>query len=88
MRVNLGDIHPMDMIELHQHTSDMLYRGVLQSSTSEWKMKNMVIKIGKQLKQERVANKANRIQINELERRIISLGAYPKNLTTVGDLII
>jgi hypothetical protein len=47
MRVKLGDIHPVDMIELHQQTSDMLYRGVLQSSTSERKMKNMVIKIVK-----------------------------------------
>jgi hypothetical protein len=39
------------------------------------------------LKQERVATKANRIQINELERKIISLGEDPKNMTVVGDLI-
>jgi hypothetical protein len=47
----------------------------------------MVIKIGKQLKSERVATKANRIHINELERKIISLGEDPKNMTIVGDLI-
>jgi hypothetical protein len=87
MRVKLRDIHPVDMIELHQQTSDMLYRGVLQSSPSERKMKNMVMKIEKQLTQERVATKANRIQINELERKIISLGEDPKNMTIVGDLI-
>jgi hypothetical protein len=63
----------MDMIELHQQTSDILYKGVLQSSASERKMKNMVIKIEKQLKQERVATKSNRININELERNITSL---------------
>ena len=34
-----------------------------------------------------MATKANRIQINDLERNIISLGAYPKNPTIVGDLI-
>jgi hypothetical protein len=39
------------------------------------------------LKKERVDTKSNRIQINELERNIISLGAYPKNSTVVGDLI-
>jgi hypothetical protein len=39
------------------------------------------------LTQERVATKANRIHINELERKIISLGADPKNPTVVGDLI-
>lgn len=50
MRVNIGDIHPVDMIELHQQTIDMLYRGVLQSSSSERKMKNKVIKIAKHLK--------------------------------------
>jgi len=47
----------------------------------------MVIKIVKQLMQKRVATKANRLQINELERKIISLGEDPKNLTIVGDLI-
>ena len=87
MRVKLRDIHPMDMIELHQQISHMLYRGVLQSSASERKMKNMVIKIVKHMKQERVATKSNRIYINELERKIISLGANPKNLTIVGYLI-
>jgi len=47
----------------------------------------MVIKIAKQLMQERVATKANRIQINELERKMISLGEDPKNITVVGYLI-
>jgi len=75
------------MIELHQQTSDILYRGVLQSSVSERKMKNMVMKIVNQLTQERVANKVNRIHINDLERKIISLGEYPKNTTVVGYLI-
>ena len=87
MKVKLGDIHLMDMIELHQQASDMLYRGVLQSFANERKMQNMVIEIGKQLKRERVATKSNRIQINELERKIISLGEDPKNLTIVEDLI-
>jgi hypothetical protein len=40
MRVKLQDIHPVDMIEFHQKTSDMLYIGVLQYSFSERKMKN------------------------------------------------
>jgi hypothetical protein len=39
------------------------------------------------LKKERVATKSNRIQINELEKKIISLGAYPINMKVVGDLI-
>jgi hypothetical protein len=34
-----------------------------------------------------VATKANRIQINELERNIVSLGVHPKNLSIVEDLI-
>ena len=87
MRVNIGDIYPMDMIELHQKTSDMLYRGVLESSFDKRKMKKMVIEIENQLKKERVATKSNRIQINELEKKIISLGAYPINMKVVGDLI-
>jgi hypothetical protein len=49
MRVHIRDIHPVDMIELQQQTSDMLYRGVLQSSTSEKKMENMGIKVEKKL---------------------------------------
>jgi len=39
------------------------------------------------LTQERVATKANRIHINELEREIISLGEEPKNMIVVEDLI-
>jgi hypothetical protein len=34
-----------------------------------------------------VATKSNRIHINELERKIISLGEDPKNPIVVGDLI-
>jgi len=36
---------------------------------------------------ERLASKANRIQINELERKIVSLGEAPKNPIIVGDPI-
>jgi hypothetical protein len=39
------------------------------------------------LKQERVATKSNRININELERNITSLWVDPKNLNVVRDLI-
>jgi hypothetical protein len=50
MKMNLGDVHPMDMIELHKMTNDMLYKGFLQSTASVQKMQNMVVKIDKQLK--------------------------------------
>jgi hypothetical protein len=47
MRVNIGDIHPVDMIEFHHQTSHMFYRGVLQYSDSESNMQKMVIKLAK-----------------------------------------
>jgi hypothetical protein len=50
MKMKLGDVHPVDMIELHKQTSDILYRGVLQSTASVQNMQNMVLKIDKQLK--------------------------------------
>jgi hypothetical protein len=39
MRVKLWNIHPVDMILLHQQTSDMFYRGVFKSFSSDRKMK-------------------------------------------------
>ena len=61
MRIKLWDIHHVDMIELHNQTSDMIYTGVFQSYANERNMENMAIQIAKQLKHERVATKANRI---------------------------
>jgi uncharacterized protein YdaL len=50
MKMNIGDIHPVDMVELHKQTSDMLHRVVLQYIDSVYTMENMVINIEKQLK--------------------------------------
>jgi hypothetical protein len=80
MKMKLGDVHLVDMVELHKKTSDMLYRGVLQSLPVYKKMQNMVVKIDKQLKQEKLATKAKQIQITELEKKIVALSADPKNL--------
>jgi hypothetical protein len=57
----------------------MLYKGVLQSSTSERKMREMVHKINRKLKQEKISTKENQTNIVELEKKIISLGIYPKH---------
>jgi hypothetical protein len=45
MKMKLGDVHPMDMIELHKKTSDIHYRGVLQSTPNVQNMKNTVLNI-------------------------------------------
>jgi hypothetical protein len=65
----------------------MLYKGVLQSSASERKMREMVHKINRQLKQEKIATKENQTRIVELEKKIIALGIDPKDPTSMGELV-
>jgi hypothetical protein len=50
-------------------------------------MKEMVLKINRQLKQEKVSTRSNQTRIVELEKKIIALGIDPKDPTTVGDLM-
>jgi len=65
----------------------MLYRRVLESSSSEKTMKEMVLKINRQLKQEKVSTRDYQTRIFELEKNIIALGIDPKDPTVVGDLM-
>jgi hypothetical protein len=62
-----------DLVDFHQQVSEMLYQGVLQSSTSEKEMKEIALKIYKQLRQENIATKSNKTRVVDLERKIIPL---------------
>jgi hypothetical protein len=65
----------------------MMYKGVLQSSFSERKMREIMHNIDKQLKKHKVATKANQTRIVELEQNIISLRIDPKDPSVVGELV-
>jgi hypothetical protein len=39
------------------------------------------------LRKEKIATKANKTRVEEIERKIISIGIYPKDPIVVGDLI-
>lgn len=60
IKLKLRNVQPTDIIDLHQQASDMLYKGVLQSFATKRKMREMVLKINRQLKQEKIATKATR----------------------------
>jgi trehalose-6-phosphate synthase len=80
----MGQIEPPDLINFHQQESNRMYKGVLQSSTSERKMMENALKINKQMKQERIATKENQKRVIDLERKIIALGIDP---TVMEDLV-
>jgi hypothetical protein len=50
-------------------------------------MREMVHKINRQLKQEKISTKENQTKIVELEKKIIALGIDPKDPTAMGELV-
>jgi hypothetical protein len=78
IKIKLGNIQPNDIIDLHQQKLDMLYKGVLQSSTSERKMREMVKIINRKLKKNNISTRENQTKIVDLENNIIALEIDPK----------
>ena len=73
------DIHPMDQIELHKQTGEMVYATLVERATLAHELKESLKNTNTQLDFERISSLAKDNRIKSLEDIIIDLGHDPKD---------
>jgi len=91
LRTNLEvlakDIHPMDQIELHKQTGEMVYASLADKTLVNIRLENSLKNTPAQLELERASSLAKDNRIKALEEIIIELGHDPKDIKAVKALL-
>ena len=67
MKMNLENIHILDMIHLHKQARDIIYTDILKATLKVSMMHSSKSKIENHLKKEKVENKAHQQQIKKMQ---------------------
>jgi len=81
------DIHPMDQIELHKQTGEMVYSTLADKTLLAHKLQNSLNNTTVQLELEKASSQAKDNRIRSLEEIIIDLGHDPKDPKAVQALL-
>jgi len=79
LEVLAKDIHPMDQIELHKQTGEMVYATLEDKATLAHELKESLKNTNTQLDSEKLSSLAKDNRIKTLEEIIIDLGHDPKD---------
>lgn len=77
----------VDNIDLHRKTREVIYSELLQNTIGLKKLCKKIKNLEKQLKEEKVENKAWKKNINMMEQNIVSLGVDPKYPKPIHSII-
>ena len=77
------DIHPMDQIELHKQTGEMVYATFVDKATMAHELKESLRNTNTQLDLERMSSTTKDNRIKTLEDIIVDLGHDPKNAKAI-----
>ena len=81
------DIHPMDQIELHKQTGDMVYSTLANKALLAHRLQNSLHNTSAQLELEKASSLAKDNRIKSLEEIIMELGHDPKDPKGIQALI-
>jgi len=87
LEVMAKDIHPMDQIELHKKTGEMVYATLVDRATMAHELKESLKNTNTQLDFERMSSTAKDNRIKTLEDLIVDLGHDPKDPKAVRTLM-
>ena len=91
LRTNLEvlakDIHPMDQIELHKKTGEMVYASLADKTLVNYRLENSLNNTTAQLELERASSQAKDNRIGALEDIIIEIGHDPKDIKGIQALL-
>jgi len=79
LEVFAKDIHPMDQIELHKKTGEMVYSTLADKTLLAHKLQNSLHNTTAQLELEKASSQAKDNRIKSLEEIIIELGHDPND---------
>ena len=81
------NIHPLDQIELHKQTGDMVHSTLINKAMAAHEMKDSLVNISSQLQIEKASSQAKDNRIKTLEEIIIGLGHNPKDTKSIESLV-
>lgn len=81
------DIHPIDQIELHKQTREMMYATLADKALAAHQLKISLYNTSAQLELEKASSLAKDNRIKSLEQIIIELGHNPKDAKATKVLI-
>lgn len=87
LEVLAKDIHPMDQIELHKQTGEMVYATLADKAMLAHQLKESLKNTNTQLDLERMYSSTKDNRIKTLEEIIVDLGHDPKNAKGVKALM-
>lgn len=87
LEVFAKDIHPMDQIELHKQTGEMVYSTLADKTLLAHKLQNSLHNTTAQLELEKASSQAKDNMIKSLENIIIELGHDPSDAKAVQALM-
>lgn len=91
LRTNLEvlakDIHPMDKIELHKQTAEMVYASLADKTLDNYRLENSLNNTAAQLELERASSQAKDNRIRSLEDIIIEIGHDPKDIKGIQEIL-
>ena len=87
LEVLAKDIHPMDQIELHKQTGEMVYASLADKTLVNYRLENSLNNTTAQLELERASSQAKDNIIKALEDIIIELGYDPKDVKAIHELL-
>ena len=91
LRTNLEvlakDIHPMDKIELHKQTSEMVYASLADQTLDNYTLQSSLNNTASQLELERASSQAKDNKIRSLEDIIIEIGHDPKDIKGIQEIL-
>jgi hypothetical protein len=85
--IDLNAVHPLDKMDLHRQTGEMLNRDVMIVNLGIKKLQVINEKLRNQLKNEKLANRTRKIRVEELEQWVMDLGANPQDVASVQALV-
>ena len=81
------DIHPLDQIELHKKTGEMIYSTLTDKAMATQKLQDSLENTNAELQLEKASSQAKDNRIKTLEEIIIGLGHNPKDVKGIEALI-
>jgi len=87
LEVLYKDIHPMDQIELHKQTGEMVYSTLVDKTLMAHRLQNSLHNTSALLELEKASSQAKDNRIKSLEEIIIELGHDPKDPKAIQDLV-
>lgn len=80
-------IHPIDQMEMHKQTREMVFSIITNTAMSLSKMQVTLANVQSQLKMEKVSALSKDTRIKTLEDLVIKVGYDPANINAANELV-